>query len=173
MKHLILMRHAKSSWDHPDLDDHERPLNQRGIAGAQAMADWLKTMGARPDHAIVSDSARTQETWALLSAGLGLSVSTDVSRDYYLASPETMLDAIRQSPTDAATVIVIGHQPGMSTLVQSIADGSEPTSRSRAFQHFPTAATALIDIPVESWSDVDFGKGVFTRFASPKELATT
>jgi len=153
------------------MEDHERPLNPRGIAGASAMADWLKTMGASPDHAIVSDAARTQETWELIAKGLSLNLEPFMSKKFYLAAPLTMLEAIKESPETAETVIVIGHQPGMSILVERLADGSEPTSRSRAYQHFPTAATALIDVPVDSWSDVDFGKGVFTRFASPKELA--
>lgn len=135
------------------------------------MAEWLKTMGAVPDHAIVSDAARTQETWELIAKGMSLSVEPMVSQKLYLAPPLTMLDAIKASPNTAETVIVIGHQPGMSILVERLADGSEPTSRSRAYQHFPTAATALIDVPVDNWTDVDFGKGVFNRFASPKELA--
>ena len=153
------------------MEDHERPLNPRGIAGAKAMADWLKAMGAEPDHALVSDAARTRETWDLLAAGMELTLAPTLSRKLYLAPPLTMLEAIQATPESARTVIVIGHQPGMSILVERLADGSEPTSRSRAYQHFPTAATALIDIPVESWAEVDFGKGVFTRFSSPKELA--
>ena len=137
------------------------------------MAEWLNAMGAIPDHAIISDAARTMETWDLVSKGMSLDISTNISRSIYLAAPLTMLNAIQEAPDTATTVIVIGHQPGMSILVERLADGSEPASRNRAYQHFPTAATALIDVPVESWAEVDFGKGVFNRFSSPKELATT
>jgi len=154
------------------MEDHERPLNPRGIAGATAMAGWLKTMGAIPDHALVSDAARTTETWDLVAKELSLDIKPIMSRDLYLAPPLTMLEAIKATPNSAETIIVIGHQPGMSILVERMSDGSEPTNRNRAFQHFPTAATALIDLPIDYWAEADFGIGVFSRFSSPKELAT-
>ncbi len=135
------------------------------------MAGWLKTMGAIPDHAIISDAVRTTETWNLVAQDLSLDITTNITRSFYLAPPLTMLNTIKEAPDTAETIIVIGHQPGMSVLVERLSDGSEPANRNRAFQHFPTAATALIDMPVESWADVDFGKGVFSRFSSPKELA--
>lgn len=172
MKHLILMRHAKSSWDHPDLDDHARPLNERGKSGAAAMAGWLGAMKARPDHVIVSDAVRTSQTWDIIRRDMGISPDTEISRDYYLANPMRMMDAIKSAPDDAETIMLIGHQPGMSVLLERLADGSEPVSRQRAYQHFPTAATALLDVPVAAWGDVDFGNCVFARFASPKELAS-
>lgn len=170
MKHLILMRHAKSSWNHPDLEDHERPLNTRGKEAAKAMAGWLSNLNAIPNYAIVSDARRTEETWELLSADMGINPETHISRDLYLATPIAMLNAIKGAPEAADCAIVVGHQPGMSVLIERLSDGSEPLSRNRAYQHFPTASTALIDVPVARWEDVDFGRGVFKRFASPKEL---
>ena len=173
MKHLILMRHAKSSWSNDDLEDHERPLNPRGKAGAEAMAGWLTNLNAIPNAALVSDATRTQETWRILSKNMGLNLEAKISSDLYLAGPDQLLDAIQRLPEGSDRTIVIAHQPGMSALVKMLSDGSEPASRSRAYSHFPTCATALIDIPVENWSELEFGKGVFSRFSSPNELATT
>ena len=173
MKHLILMRHAKSSWSNDDLEDHERPLNPRGQTGAQAMAGWLKNLNATPNAALVSDATRTRETWQILSHKMRLNFEAKISSELYLAGPDQLLSAIQHLPESSDRAIVIAHQPGMSALIKMLSDGSEPASRSRAYSHFPTCATALIDIPVENWSQLDFGKGVFMRFSSPNELATT
>ncbi len=154
------------------MDDHERPLNPRGQAGAAAMATWLNNLNSQPDHAIVSDAARTRETWDILAGAMPQPSTHEFTHAMYLAGPEQMLDMIQKAPETSQTLMLIGHQPGMSALVKLLSDGSEPTSRSRAYSHFPTASTALVDVPVDSWAQVDFGKGVFSRFSSPKELAS-
>lgn len=172
MKHLILMRHAKSSWDNSDLDDHERPLNARGVAGAAKMGEWLKNLNLKPDHGIVSDAVRAQQTWSGVLNIIG-DVRATHTREMYLAGPDGMLDLIQKAPDAAQTVMLVGHQPGMSALTQLLADGSEPAMRTRAYGAFTTGATAVLDIPVETWKHVQFGAATFRRFATPKELAMT
>jgi len=86
------MRHAKSSWDSTSLDDHDRPLNQRGKESATLLGKWLKSNSLLPDQALVSSAARTQETYARLE--LELPLRPDIKRSLYLATSDQLLDSI-------------------------------------------------------------------------------
>ena len=97
MKKLILMRHAKSSWDNPALDDHARPWNGRGRVSADAMGDWLRNRKYTPDQALVSDSARTRETFLRL----GFICDTSFESALYHASAQGMQkQSVTNGPED-------------------------------------------------------------------------
>lgn len=162
MRTLILMRHAKSSWDNPRHTDHERPLNGRGRAGAAKIGHWLQAQGYMPDAVVLSDSARTMETLARLgSAFLGL--PTDPRRDLYHASPQLMLGAIRMQT--APCVLMIGHNPGIAALAESLA--YRPPDHPR-FHDYPTAATTVLRFNGDDWSAVE--KGDVLAFQIPRDL---
>lgn len=165
------MRHAKSSWSDPDLDDHDRPLKDRGIAASRRMAKWMEQHGEVPDFVLTSTARRAKDTWGLISDTLSLDVPTAEISDIYLAGPDAMLQAIRtRVPKGVKKVLLIGHQPGMSSFARQLANGSARESRARAYKRFPTAALAVIRYEVDDWSDLEFGKGNFCEFAVPKEL---
>lgn len=170
MRRLILLRHAKSSWSDPELDDHDRPLNARGRRAAPMMGGWMREQGLAPDHVTMSDSARTQETWALASAAFDAPPEPVVTPLLYHADPATMLDALRAAPAGARTVLMIGHQPGVSGFARKLCGGEAPAQCARAFQHYPTAAAAVFEFDAAAWSDVDWGAARFTAFACPREL---
>lgn len=169
MNRLLLMRHAKSSWASDDMDDHDRPLNARGRDGADTMAAWLAVEGLRPDLALVSSSARTRETWERMTAVLGNGADTRISPALYHARPDAMFDALGELDDSCPTVLIIAHQPGMSMMARAFADGSEPDTCARAFQHYPTAAIGCFDVPVP-WAEAAPGVARFTRFVGPKDL---
>jgi phosphohistidine phosphatase len=170
MKRLILLRHAKSAWEDPDLDDHDRPLNRRGRLSAPLMGAWMADRGFLPDRVLCSTSTRTVETWALARAALPGAPDAVAEPRLYHADPATMLELVRATPDAAATLLLIGHQPGLGSLTRKLAAPGAPIHCTRAFQKFPTAACAVIDFPVESWPDVAFGAGAFHAFGVPREL---
>ena len=170
MRRLILLRHAKSSWTDPETPDHDRPLNARGRAAAAQMGGWLAQRGDIPDHVLLSDSARTVETWALARAALPQAPEGAPTPRLYHADPATMLAVLRAAPAAARKVLMIGHQPGVGAFARKLSDGTAKPSCTRAFQRFPTGAAAVLDLEIDDWAQADWGGARFHAFAAPKEL---
>ena len=170
MKKVILLRHAKSSSDDPAIADHDRPLNKRGKAAAPLIGQWLAERRHLPDTVLCSPSARTRETVRRMRDTLPRLPEPVVERDLYHASPGTMRDRLARLPRDCGTVMLVGHNPGLGSLVRKMSDGREKRRCRRAFEHFPTGAAAVLELDLESWSELDFAKGRFVDFAVPREL---
>jgi phosphohistidine phosphatase len=164
MKTLILMRHAKSSWGNPTLADHARPLNDRGIYSARALAKWLREKKLTPSQALVSSSVRTQETFA----GLKLDIEPTLKPELYHASSDTLLETIESAEED--TIILIAHNPGIGDLAMRLARmmGQHP-SHSR-FADYPTGATLVTQWEADSWHDIDWSQGKMIDFIVPRDL---
>ncbi|WP_323763690.1 SixA phosphatase family protein [Marinovum sp.] len=159
---LILMRHAKSSWDAPWQGDHARRLNKRGRRSAAALGDWLRDRAYLPELALSSDAVRTQETFA----GLRLDCPVRFSPGLYLAEAGTLLDRLRQA--EAGCVLMIGHNPGIGSFAGRVVTIAPEHGR---FGDYPTGATLVADFEAESWEDVDYGMGRVVDFVVPRELA--
>ena len=159
MKRLILMRHAKSDWNHPRLSDHDRPLNNRGRKAAPAMGGWLKAAGYAPDQALVSSAARTQETFRL--SGLTCPAQTEAS--LYNARAEAILKAVQGADEEADTLIVIAHQPGMQETANRLLPEWE-------VDEYPTAKAAILAFDSPSWFEVTWGDGRLIDEMAPKLL---
>lgn len=158
---LILMRHAKSSWDHPTLSDRDRPLNKRGRGAALALGDWLRDAGWRPDQALVSDAVRTRETFA----GLNLPLQAEFTGALYHANPTDMQLVLEMATGD--TVLMIGHNPGISEFAEVLA--RTPPDH-RKFHDFPTGATIVLRFDIDTWDAVDKGQGEVLDFITPRDL---
>ena len=169
MKRVILFRHAKSAWSDPDLDDHDRPLNQRGRLAAPLMGAWMVEKGFVPDAVLCSSSVRTIETWARARVAMPGAPDAAVDATLYHADPNRMLAAINAAPADAATLLLIGHQPGIGALLRRLSTPNTPATCSRAYQKFPTAACAVLDLDAAAWDNVAWGAGQFHSFAVPRE----
>ena len=163
---LILTRHAKSSWDDPTIDDHERPLNQRGRAAALDVGQWLAQHDFVPDLVLCSTSARTRETWEIIATALPRSAEARYERALYLASPEQMLDVLHKVK-DAATVMVLGHNPGTALLATALA--ANPPNHPR-FAHYPTAATTVYQFEVQDWGGIAWNSGDVLEFTVPRHV---
>ena len=170
MRRLILLRHAKSSWADPDLADHDRPLNARGRAAAALMGGWMTGRGDIPDHVLLSDSARTIETWALARPALPTAPEGAPTPRLYHADPATMLSVLHTAPAEARTVLLIGHQPGVGGFARKLSNGAVRPSCARAFSHYPTGAAAVLDFEIDDWKLADWGGARFTAFVAPKEI---
>ena len=170
MKKVILLRHAKSRWDDPALDDHDRPLSKRGKTAAPLIGQWLAERRHLPDTVLCSSSARTTETVRRMRKTLPKLPEPVVERALYHASPTAMRDRLKRLPQDCATAMLVGHNPGLGSLVRKMSDGRENRRCRRAYEHFPTGAAAVLELDLDDWSEVDFAKARFVDFAAPREL---
>lgn len=160
-RYLILMRHAKSDWGDESLSDHNRPLNRRGQRDAPMMARWLADSDLIPDTILISSSVRTRETVALMietwtSEPSGTSEPSETTEprmsltdDLYHASPEEIIGVIRCDGGQSRCLLVVAHNPGMTSLVSHFAD---------RFTEMPTAAIAVFQTAGEQWNDLRPGK---------------
>lgn len=172
MRQLLLLRHAKSSWDEVGRPDHERPLNARGRAAAARMAGEFRRLHLSPELVLVSSARRTQETLHALEP-FGDSTLVDTLDALYLASSERMLDQLRATPETVRSVLVIGHNPGMQNLAMSLV-GAAGMARGgadvlRIAAGYPTCA--LTEFAVAGpWWGLDEGGGRLVRFLAPSDL---
>lgn len=144
MDRLILLRHGKAEADSDSGEDFDRRLAPRGIRESAEMAAQLADMGFRPDVALVSPAARTRGTWE--SAGPAFpGAETRLDDLLYHADSGTIRRAAQAAGEGCATVMVVGHNPGLQELtIQLLIEGSAPASLvARAQRHFPPAAAAV------------------------------
>jgi len=161
-RELFLLRHAKSSWAHEGLADHERPLNERGTRDARRMGDYFRARGWAPDLVLCSSARRTQETLAGLA--FDPPPETLVEDDLYGASAPAMLRRLRSVPKGYGAVLLIAHNPGTHALAVALADAPE------RIPDYPTAALTHFVLPDGTWSDLDEGALVLDAFVTPKSL---
>ena len=158
---LILMRHAKSNWNKP-VSDHERELNGRGRASAQAMGNWLRENDILPEEALISTSKRTRETFK------GLDVKPTRVRfleDLYHPSPAKLLCTLKSA--QEKTGLSISHNPACANFADAMA--KIPPAHKR-FHDYPTCATWVATIDKDYWTEVEFGLARTIAFAVPREV---
>ena len=143
MIRLALVRHAKSDWGDPSLDDHDRPLNDRGIRDAPRMARRLAETGFRPD-VILSRTARRARTTAE-AFGAELRVAVSLEPELYGAPASTLLAVA--AATGAESVMMVAHDPGMSGLAARLSGGG--------IEHMPTCAVATFAWDEDDWDLID------------------
>ena len=165
---LILMRHAKSSWDEPGLRDHDRPLSKRGYRSCRLIGKTLRDAGILPEEAVVSSALRCLETWHGLKSAARLSIAHREEPDLYHAGTAGMLKLLRSSRE--STVLMLGHNPGTVVFASMILKESSLMATHAQFRRFPTAATAVVDFDIVSWSDLVLATGELVDFWIPREL---
>jgi len=172
MPRLLLLRHAKSSWDDFSLEDFERPLNTRGRRTAPLIGRYIADNDMVPDRILCSASARTRETLALIQPEFQTERTALFLDDLYDGSEGTYTSLIRAHGGDAATLLVVGHNPATQmTALELIGDGAAPTMRA-IDDKFPTAALVVIDFDVDDWDEISPKTGHLIEFIRPRELAT-
>ncbi|WP_298299569.1 histidine phosphatase family protein [uncultured Litoreibacter sp.] len=161
----MLVRHAKSSWDDLTLDDHDRPLNERGEAGAERMGAWLADRGHVPKTLLCSTAKRAEMTAKILMEQFADKPVTDYISGLYHATPDTILAKIRNAP--AGDLMVVGHNPGMASFADLI---SETRPKHERFASFPTTSTLISEVHLDSWKDLKFGDARLINFVVPRDL---
>ena len=169
MRRLILLRHAKSSWDDPDLPDADRPLSARGRTAARAMATHLRAHPLHADLILCSPAARTRETLALVAPSLG-SVKSRFDDALYTFDAGVVLDhLVATLDDDRACVLVVGHNPAIGELAGTLASDGDALATVRT--KYPTGALAELELAIDTWSALRPGCGRLTTFVRPRDLA--
>jgi phosphohistidine phosphatase len=177
MRQLLLLRHAKSSWDDAALPDRDRPLNARGRRCAAVMRQAMHDLGLMPDVVLVSTSRRTLETLEALEPWDETPLIEPMD-SLYLADPMQLLAALHGVAETVRSVLLIGHNPGLHDLALSLAEPSggprgtprNSTEAERALAAgFPTGALAEFTIP-GAWWDLREGGARLVRFLTPRML---
>ncbi len=169
MKQLFLLRHAKSSWEDPELADHDRPLAPRGRRAAKLIAEHLRRQGIAPELVLCSSALRTRETLESIAPVLGEDVSVQIEDELYAASEQVLLERVRAVEDGIESLLLIGHNPG-------VAAAGAPPGRQRgegrgSGAQVPDrrARDARVQRPAGASSAA--GRAELTDFVTPKQLA--
>ena len=172
MRQLLILRHAKSSWDDPKLSDHARPLNSRGRKSASAMRRAMRDLGLAPDIVLVSSARRTLQTLEALEPWDEQPLIEPMDQ-LYLANAEQLLGVLRQVSDTARSVLLLGHNPGLHDLsmllVGPVAMTGQTRNISRLAEGYPTGALTEFSI-AGPWSQLSEGGGRLLRFLAPRDL---
>jgi len=166
-KRLFVLRHAKSSWDNPGLDDHERPLAPRGQRALEVMSSHLKASGIDPQLVLCSSSRRTRETLA----GIGIGGQHLIEPALYAASCDEVVNRLRELPDDVSSAMLIGHNPAVQVLVLRLTNhdgaGAEDPRRDSVKRKFPTGALATMSFEC-AWNELAAGRARLEEYVTPK-----
>jgi phosphohistidine phosphatase len=168
MKRLTLLRHAKSTWDDPVARDFDRPLNRRGRKAARRIGEEMQALNLQFDAAFASPAVRVKETLAEVEQGFGRDLRVTFEQAVYLASPETLLDLVRAADDGAASLLLVGHNPGLESLAVDLTSGGP--LRAQAAIKYPTATLAELTFDCATWREVAPATGRLTRFIRPRDL---
>ena len=167
MKRLGLLRHAKSDMDDAALRDFDRGLNERGRRGAALIGREIAGQDIEWGAVIASPAVRVKRT---LEAS-GLSVTPRFDERAYLADTATLFDILRHVEGDPASVLLVGHNPGIHELLFRLADPDHETALfARAAEKFPTASFAVLELGIDRWADVAPDCATLVHFSRPRDL---
>lgn len=162
MKTLLIMRHAKSSWEKEGQSDHKRPLNDRGLRDAPRMGEFLVKQGFTADAILTSSAKRAQRTAEAVAKAMHRVEQVEAIDALYLANPLVYLASLRHVSDDARVVLIVGHNPGISEWA---------TKLTRKLVELPTAAIAHVTLPIDAWSAIDGGTpGMLLDLWLPKKI---
>ena len=159
-RHLYVLRHAKSSWDEPAIDDSERPLAPRGREAAKMLAKHLRSERIRPQLVLSSTARRALETLERVDPeGERL-----IEPELYQASAGGWVERLNQVPDQTESVMAIGHNPALQRLVLALSGPNEQVENK-----FPTGALATLRLDC-AWSELEPGRATLTALVRPKDL---
>lgn len=162
MKTLYLVRHAKSSWDYPNLPDFDRPLSARGERDAPKMGQRLKDKYILPDLIISSPANRAYTTCQVISKIIGYNQGRIIGdQSIYHAGERTLLNVVQSTSKDVKSLMLFGHNPGFTDFACSLSNED--------IYNIPTCGIVCITFDLKGWSDVNFGNGKMQFFDYPKK----
>jgi len=171
MLSLLLLRHAKSSWDNSDLDDFDRPLNSRGLKAAPMVGKWIADQGLSPDLILCSGARRTRETLGLILPFMRGDQEIRVENEIYSADGAVdLLDRLHSFGKGTPTIMIIGHNPAMQDLVLTLSGTGDTDDLQQVSTKFPTASLAEIEFKATDWSAVSAGSGVLKNLVLPRRI---
>lgn len=163
MKRISVLRHGKSSWDQLDLKDIDRPLLEKGKKRTQKIAKYMKENGIFPDCIISSPASRALETTNIVIEELKLSLIPQISKKLYPGRVEDILDKISALDKSIKHVLIVGHNPVLSELINEKSD-------TFSLEWLPTSAIVTLNFEIKSWDYILAEKGDCIFYGIPKKL---
>ena len=164
MKTLLILRHAKSSWNYPELSDYGRPLNARGKRDAPRMGEFLREQGLIPDRILTSSAKRARKTASKVAKTCGYTGKVKKVDAFYDSVAGVYYETLQALPDKYQRVMVVGHNPTMEQLVRSLTG---------EFRQMPTAALAHVELPIQCWEALNVNtEGTLVNLWTPKTLFT-
>jgi phosphohistidine phosphatase len=171
VKTILLLRHAKSAWGQPGLDDHDRPLNRRGERAAEIMAEHIVHNAPRPDLILCSTAVRTRQTLAPLVHRLAAPAPPiSFEKRLYLASEPELLARLRAVADEVRAILLIGHNEGVGELAASLPGHGVSATLASVRSKFPTGALAVLRAPNGAWRELAPGAAELLSFVRPRDL---
>jgi phosphohistidine phosphatase len=167
-RQLLILRHAKSSWDSGAASDFERPLGERGERDAPRMGEWLNGQELKPDHIISSPAERARQTILAVCEQLGVD-KQEIHWDerIYGGSTGDLLQVLAEVPDTAETVMLVGHNPGLENLVLYLCGESVVIPANGKL--LPTAALARMELTAQ-WQQLQAGNARKLSVVRPKDI---
>ncbi len=163
MKHIAIMRHAKSSWDDFSIADIDRPLNKRGKRDAPVMAEYLLKRGFIPESLIISSSERTRETARHFQEAYGITESNIlIEKQLYLGSEYDFIETMYSLDDNTDNIMMFGHNPGLTHIANICSDKFIP--------NVPTSGILIIDMDINKWTDASWDMATLKDFYFPKGI---
>ena len=163
MKTLYIVRHAKSSWDYPNLTDFERPLGARGERDAPVMGKRLYQMGIVPDLILTSPAIRAKTTSEIIASYLGYPKDRiEKDKALYHIGENALLRVVHGVNEHVRHLMLFGHNPGVTDFANDLTNGR--------FDNIPTCGVFACKFELNHWSDIKFGSGKFLFFDYPKKV---
>lgn len=147
MKSVLILRHAKSSWRHQDVNDHDRPLDKRGKRDAPYMGELLQDKHLVPDFIISSTAKRARSTAKAVAKAAGYKEDITLNQSLYAAPPTAYIDVLRDLSNEYVRVLMVGHNPGLEQLVDMLT-GEEHTMSTCSLVH--------VQLRINSWNEMNY-----------------
>lgn len=160
MKTLLILRHAKSSWDNPDSSDFDRPLNSRGLEAVPLMGNVIYQKNLQPEIIISSPAKRAKQTAILIKETAQIEAKIRYEDGIYEASPLRLLQIVSEVEDKNGMILIVGHNPGLESFIKMLTG---------EIQSMPTAAFAKIDMQIDCWSDIAADCGRLDFLVRPKD----
>ena len=168
MRHLIyLLRHAKSSWDEPELLDHQRPLAKRGRKAVALLRDHFHRSGVAPDLVLCSSAVRATQTLEGVREGLPPGARVEIDSELYAASAASLLGRLQRLPEEVGSVMLVGHNPEIEDLATELSGGGDPDALSALEAKYPTGGFATLAFE-GSWAQLGPEGATLEAFEVPR-----
>lgn len=171
MLKLLLLRHAKSSWQNSDQTDHQRPLNSRGKNAAPQMGQYIAENNLVPSLVLSSSAKRAKQTTELACKQFPTKPEIKFLDDLYSFSGfQTPLNIIRNNGQKVSPLLLVGHNPTMEELAHELTGTGNNAARAMMYEKYPTAGLAVIEFDIPKWADLQTGIGTLVKFVRPRDL---
>ncbi len=166
---IYLLRHAKSSWDEPELLDQERPLAKRGRKAVVLLREHIQESGVAPELVLCSSAVRAVQTLEGVRDGLPPGTPVEIEDGLYAASAGSLLGRLRRMPEDLGSVMLVAHNPGIEDLAAELIGDGDPDERAALEAKYPTGGFATLAFE-GAWPELGPDAATLEAFAVPRRL---